>query len=431
MIPELEDGRPRADAEGRNSLADQYATIRNYSEQIFGTLNPEDCVLQSMPDASPIRWHLAHETWFFEAFVLRRFADYKWYNEEYDLLFNSYYNTVGEQFPRHNRGLLSRPTVAEVLDYRHRVDEQLLQYLDREHCWSSGLLDIVQLGLQHEQQHQELMLTDIKNALFCNPLYPAMLTGDPIEVEPPALNWVPFEEGVYQIGHHGEGFAYDNETPRHRVFIEPFSLANRLVTNGEFLEFMQDGGYREPAHWLSLGWACVQQNSWTAPLYWIEKDGTFYQYTLAGLKTLNPSQPVAHLSYFEADAYARWAGARLPTEAEWEIAAVDHVGAVMSAEDHFVLGRPNHPTHSDDDQLIQSLFGSVWQWTSSAYAAYPGYKPPHGALGEYNGKFMCNQYVLRGSSCCTSRNHARYSYRNFFGTTARWQFAGLRLAANA
>ena len=412
----------------REKLSRHYRIVRDHSRRICNTLEPEDCVIQSMPDVSPIRWHLAHTTWFFETFLLKRFADYSPISDDFEYLFNSYYNTVGEQFPRNQRGLLSRPTVSEILDYRDEVDQRIVDYLDREHQWSHGLLRVVELGLQHEQQHQELMLTDIKHVLSCNPMFPAHVEGQIHSLAPPKQRWIEFVAGLHEIGHDSDDFAFDNELPKHRVFVEPFALMNRLVTNGEFLEFIEDGGYKRPDSWLSLGWNHVNQNALEYPLYWVRQDDDWFEFTLGGLKQLDKKLPVTHISYFEADAYARWAGARLATESEWEIASADQAIGGISAEDCFVSDVPVHPTQTGGTNNFWSLFGSTWQWTSSSYSAYPGYRPTSGALGEYNGKFMCNQYVLRGSSCATSREHTRRTYRNFFPPDARWQFTGIRLA---
>lgn len=412
------------------SLCSRFRAVREHTRRICSTLQPEDCVIQSMPNVSPIRWHLAHTTWFFETFVLKQFADYQSTFREYEYLFNSYYNAVGDQFPRDRRGFLSRPTVSEILDYRQQIDQRIIDCLGRQHQWSDGLLEMVELGLHHEQQHQELMLTDIKHVFSCNPLFPAHVEGEIRAVATPVQRWVEFSAGLREIGHDDSGFAFDNESPRHRVFVEPFELSNRLVTNGEYLGFVDDGGYQSSGSWLSLGWNQVTQHGWASPLYWLQRDGQWFEFTLGGLKQLDLSLPVTHLSYFEADAYARWAGARLPTEAEWEIASDENRGSQISSEDFFDLGMPVHPTHGSEDCDVKSLFGSTWQWTSSSYSPYPRYRPAAGAIGEYNGKFMCNQYVLRGSSCGTSRGHTRHTYRNFFPPEARWQFTGIRLARN-
>jgi len=430
MSVEAAGGRRTAAIESRReSLLKKFKATRHHSEQICQTLTPEDCVIQSMPDVSPIRWHLAHTTWFFETFVLKRFSGYDRFSEQFEYLFNSYYNTVGDQFPRDRRGLLTRPTVEEIFDYRRAVDEQMIDFLERDYHWSRQLLEIVDLGLNHEQQHQELMLTDIKHVFAQNPLYPALSDFPlPENMAVPQPSWIAFDAGVERIGHAGHAFAFDNESPRHRVFLEPYALRNRVVTNGEFLEFVNDGGYQRPEVWLSLGWHHVTSRKWSSPLYWVHRDGEALEFTLAGLSKVNPSLPVTHVSYFEADAYARWAGARLPTEAEWEVAAAPHPVDGKFAEDHYCDEIAVHPSHGNVAGEFHGLFGGTWEWMSSSYSPYPGYRPPGGALGEYNGKFMCNQYVLRGGSCATPRGHLRTSYRNFFPPESRWQFSGIRLA---
>ena len=415
------------------TLADRYRQVRQFSETICEPLETEDFVIQSMPDVSPTRWHLAHTTWFFETFVLQAAdAGYQRYDDAFEVLFNSYYNTVGKQFPRPQRGLLSRPTVGEVFAYRRHVDEltsALLRQADPGR--DAELLRVIELGLHHEQQHQELMLTDIKHVLSCNPLFPAYdasLARKPeMAVDSTELLWHAYDEQVAEIGHVGSGFSFDNESPRHRVFLHDFELADRLITNGEFLEFINDGGYKTPQLWLSAGWATVQENGWQAPLYWQQQEGEWMQFTLAGLQHLNLAEPVCHVSYFEADAYARWAGARLPTEFEWEFAASE-----LPLAGNFADARYFHPTPASEpgesNNTPRQIFGDVWEWTASQYTAFPGYQPPDGALGEYNGKFMCNQFVLRGGSCATSQSHMRPTYRNFFPPDARWQFSGFRLA---
>ena len=418
---------------GADPLREAYRNVRQFSEQLCRPLQTEDMVVQSMPDASPTRWHLAHTTWFFETFVLARWeSGYAPVNEAFEYLFNSYYNTVGEQFPRARRGLLTRPTVAEVFDYRRQVDARIAKLLgefDFASDAAAELRNVVELGLHHEQQHQELMLTDLKHMLSCNPLFPAYRAasgqGQAHRAAAGAASWIGLDEGLIEIGYAGSGFSYDNERPRHRTFLERYELASRLVTNGEYLEFVEAGGYQQPQHWLSLGWATVQEQQWRRPLYWIERGGQWYQFTLAGLQPLALEEPVCHVSYFEADAFARWRGARLPSEAEWEQAA-----AAVAVEGSFVEAGRFHPApaQSPSPPVLEQMTGELWQWTSSPYAAYPGYQPPPGALGEYNGKFMCNQYVLRGGSCATPRTHIRPTYRNFFPPEARWQFTGVRLA---
>ena len=405
--------------------------MRRFSETICEPLSPEDCVIQSMADVSPTRWHLAHTTWFFETFALAEFARvHEPYDSAFEVLFNSYYNTVGEQFPRSRRGLLSRPTVAEVLEYRRETDDRMCRLLAEEGgARRDELLRVVELGLHHEQQHQELMLTDIKHVLSCNPLFPVYRRRDMRVVREstvaPLVGWRRFDESLRSIGHDGNGFAFDNELPRHRVLLPAFQLADRLVTNGEYLAFIEDGGYRRPELWLSLGWAQVQAEGWHAPFYWHANDGEWSEFTLAGLAPLDPAAPVCHVSYFEADAFARWADARLPTEAEWETVAGDAATAGS-----FVESQALHPLPASAaaERELKQMYGDVWQWTASPYVAYPGYRPAAGALGEYNAKFMCNQFVLRGGSCATARGHMRRTYRNFFPPQARWQFSGFRLA---
>ncbi len=376
--------------------------------------------LQSMSDASPTKWHLAHTTWFFEQFVLACDPAWKSHDSAWNYLFNSYYQTVGPMHARSQRGLLSRPSLDEVRDYRSRVDDAVAALLacdDDPH-----IVTLVELGLHHEQQHQELLLTDIKHAFWCNPLKPAYRAPIVLSAESKVvpLRFVEGRDGIVEIGHRGEGFAFDNETPRHRALLHPHALANRLVNNAEFLAFVHEGGYREPGLWLSDGWATVQREGWQHPIYW--QDDLASEFTLAGVRVLDPREPVSHLSYYEAEAFARWAGGRLPTEAEWESAAEGLVVQGNLQDDE----RYQPQAASAGDGLLQ-LFGDVWEWTSSPYVSYPGFRPLPGALGEYNGKFMCGQQVLRGGSCATPRSHLRASYRNFFPPHARWQFAGLRL----
>lgn len=411
---------PTTPAHAPDLLA-QYTTTRALTEHLVETLSPEDCQVQSMTDVSPTRWHLAHTTWFFETFVLGAGGDHRLYDERYPALFNSYYNAVGPQFPRPERGFVTRPGLGEVLEYRAYVDRHMQALL------ASGDLEperaaVIELGLNHEQQHQELILTDIKHVFSCNPLLPAF-RDDALAAasDEPATDLVAVTEGVHAIGWDRPGFHYDNEGPRHRVFLESCTLDGRLVTAGEYLQFMRDGGYEQPLLWLSLGWGTVQERGWNAPLYWFERDGRWWHFTLAGAAPVDLDAPVTHVSYFEAEAFARWAGARLPTEAEWEVAAQNAAVEGMFSDRRVAAGQAIHPSG-------HGLFGEVWQWTSSAYAAYPGYAPAAGALGEYNGKFMCNQYVLRGGSCATSSDHTRPTYRNFFPPEARWQFTGIRLA---
>ena len=406
----------------------RYRAVRQHSVAIASRLYPEDCVIQSMPDASPIRWHLAHTTWFFETFVLKAFDDYRPEDDAFEYLFNSYYNTVGDQYPRDRRGLLSRPTVDEVHAYRRQVDRELeARFADL----TDSQLRTLEVGLHHEQQHQELMLTDIKHLLSCNPLSPAMFDDHITDQKSTPLTWVSIDGGVCEIGNHSDAFCFDNELPRHKVYVDPFRLATRLVSNGEFLEFIQAGGYERPEYWLSAGWSTVQQEQWRHPIYWRQRDGEWYEFTLAGERRLDLQAPLTHVSYFEADSFARWSGKRLPTEAEWEIGAQRQAISNRGCEDDLESDAAVHPRWDvDSEGPLCNLFGAVWQWTSSQYTAYPGYRIPPGAIGEYNGKFMCNQFVLRGSSCATSRDHARVSYRNFFPADARWQFAGIRLASD-
>jgi ergothioneine biosynthesis protein EgtB len=403
-------------------LLTRYREVRKRSRNLAEPLSEEDCCVQSMPDASPVKWHLAHTTWFFETFILERYEpDFRPYQPAFRVLFNSYYNGVGEKHPRPQRGLLTRPALGEVMAYRRNVDERMAMLLERGDR-NAEISTLLEIGLHHEQQHQELMLTDVKYLLSLNPLQPAysetLLERSPA-VAP--MKWNTWEAGVVDIGHEGDGFCFDNELPRHRQFVERFALASRLVTNGEYLDFVEGGGYADPVHWLSEGWDWVQANRLTQPMYWRRDEGKWQEFTLHGLQTLDPHRPAIHLSFFEAEAYARWAGARLPTEAEWE-----HAAAAKGMYD----GQPR--LHPDAARQAQSqLFGCAWQWTLSSYAPYPGYRTADGAIGEYNGKFMSNQYVLRGSSCGTPAGHARLTYRNFFPATARWQFTGIRLAKSA
>jgi ergothioneine biosynthesis protein EgtB len=424
---------------------ERFATVRRFTERLCEGLATEDYVVQSMPDVSPTKWHLAHTSWFFETFILREhLRGYRPLNDGYAFLFNSYYVHAGERHCRAQRGYISRPTVAEVYEYRRYVDEHMQHLLDgADDALLATLRPLLEIGLNHEQQHQELMLTDLKHVFGVNPLRPVFRTSDDGGA-PPALplEWIGFEGGIHWVGHDGGGFAYDNEGPRHRQWIQPFQLANRLVTNGEYLAFIEDGGYRRPELWLSMGWATAQEDGWTEPFYWERRDGEWALFTLNGMRPVDPAEPVCHLSYFEADAFARWAGARLPTEAEWEVAAgsVPVRGTRSAAKEG---GRGNgaarganlveqerfHPAAAQGESgTLLQMYGDVWEWTQSQYTPYPGYRPPAGALGEYNGKFMCNQFVLRGGSCATSESHIRPTYRNFFPPDATWQFTGLRLA---
>ncbi|MEO6968650.1 MAG: ergothioneine biosynthesis protein EgtB [Rhodanobacteraceae bacterium] len=404
----------------------RYRRVRAATIALCATLQPEDTVVQSMPDASPAKWHLAHTTWFFERFLLGREASYRPLHPEWDFLFNSYYQSIGPMHARPQRGLLSRPTLENVMDYRRRVDERLGEMLAR--CEADAeLAALLELGLNHEQQHQELLLTDIKHLFSLNPLQPVFreYPTSPQKDEPIPLRFLRGRDGIAQIGHAGKGFAFDNETPRHRVLLHAHALANRAVTNGEYRQFIEDGGYRTPALWLSDGWDAVQSQQWQRPLYWSEDLQT--EFTLAGLQPIDSGAPVCHVNFYEADAFARWAGARLPSEAEWESAAQDRV-----IDGNFADNGTLHPQRaSGDPDSPMQLFGDAWEWTGSPYVGYPGYRPLPGALGEYNGKFMSGQWVLRGGSCATPAGHVRASYRNFFPPAARWQFAGIRLCKGA
>jgi len=382
-------------------------------------LATEDFQLQSMPECSPPKWHLAHTTWFFETFVLAEAeSDFRPHHPQFGFLFNSYYVGVGERWPRGSRGLLSRPTVAEVMAYRQSIDNRMSELLNRG---DPKLATLVELGLNHEQQHQELLLTDLKHAFGLNPLRPAYAASRPNSSNTtPPLVWRDFPAGVRHLGYDSTGFAFDNELPRHRVFLEPFQIASRLVTAGEFLAFIDDGGYRRPELWLADGWASRLQHDWQAPLYWSKDSGAWIAFTLHGTMLLELERPVCHVSFYEAEAFARWSGARLPTEGEWETAVES-----VHTSGNFLESGQLHPTA---DPGMGQFFGDVWEWTASPYVAYPGYRPAPGAVGEYNGKFMCNQMILRGGSCVTPAGHIRPSYRNFFPPDARWQFSGLRLA---
>ncbi len=407
-------------------LGQRYRHLRAESEALASPLSPEDCALQSMPDASPAKWHLAHTSWFFETLVLEGTRGYRVFHPGFRVLFNSYYQSVGEQYPRPQRGLLSRPALAEVMAYRQHVDRAVLALL--ETGADATLRQVVELGLHHEQQHQELLLTDVKHLFSRNPLRPAYRPGAPeLRADPGPLAWHAFPEGLRWLGCGGEGFAFDNERPRHRVFAPAFELASRPVANAEYRAFVEDGGYARPELWLSDGFAAAQREGWRAPLYWEEQGGAWQILTLAGPRPLRPEEPVCHVSHFEADAFARWAGARLPTEAEWECAA-----AGVPVEGNFVESSCLHPQPAPKPAAGPGqLFGDVWEWTASPYVPYPGFRPLAGSLGEYNGKFMSGQMVLRGGSCASPSSHLRATYRNFFPPTARWQFSGIRLARDA
>ncbi len=406
-------------------LIDSYRRVRTQTEALAETLAVEDMVVQSMPDVSPTKWHLGHTSWFFEFSILAGFADYRVFDPDFEYLHNSYYNSIGPQYPRPRRGLLTRPTVAEVHRYRRHVDEQLIRHLEQGDLDEAGRA-LVELGMHHEQQHQELLLMDIKHVLFQNPLYPAFRERQRSSSESPAeLSWSDFSGGEHRIGADlGGAFIYDNEAPRHRVLLEPYRLANRLISNGEYLDFIRDGGYGEANLWLSDGWALVQAEGWRAPLYWVERDDEWFEFTLAGLEPLDPAAPVSHVSLYEADAYASWAGARLATEAEWEVAAA------RQAPDGNYLDLDCLRPLPESRPGLRQLYGDAWEWTRSAYQPYPGFRPAPGALGEYNGKFMCNQMVLRGGCCFTPEGHTRATYRNFYYPHQRWIVTGIRLAAD-
>ena len=412
-----------------SSLAARYRTVRARSIALAAPLSAEDAMVQSMPDASPTKWHLAHTTWFFERFVLGAQPHYAPVDPQWDYLFNSYYNSVGPMHARPRRGLVSRPSLVEVLEYREEVDARMARRFE------AGDLDaqdarVLLLGTHHEQQHQELLLTDIKHALWCNPLAPAYREDLPHRTGPETpLRWIARDEAIVELGAapwpQAASFAYDNESPRHRALVGAHALASRPVSNGEYAQFVADGGYVNAELWLSDAWTLLQAEGWRRPLYWHE-DGA-REFTLAGWRERDPHAPACHLSQYEADAFARWAGARLPTESEWELAAAD-----IAVDGNFVEGGALHPqAASDPGSGLQQMFGDVWEWTSSAYTSYPGFRPLPGSLGEYNGKFMSGQWILRGGSCATPRDHVRASYRNFFAPPARWQFSGLRLARDA
>jgi ergothioneine biosynthesis protein EgtB len=397
--------------------------VRDRTVALTEPLSAEDCCVQSMADASPAKWHLGHTTWFFETFILERHEDrFKPYFDAFRILFNSYYNAIGEKHPRPQRGLLTRPSLSHVLDYRRNVDARMERLLS--HATPAAVRELTVLGMNHEQQHQELILTDVKHLFSLNPLRPVYLdTAATASGAPAVLAWHDFEGGVASIGYSGEGFCYDNETPRHQVLLAPYQLASRLVTNGEYGNFIAAGGYEDPRFWLSDGWDWRGAQKRRRPCYWREgAAGEEEEFTLGGVMPLDPHRPVVHVSYYEADAFARWAGARLPTEAEWENAA-----SQQPIRGHFSDSRQFHPTAATTTGLAQ-LYGDAWEWTQSSYAPYPGFRPADGAVGEYNGKFMVNQYVLRGGSCATPADHMRASYRNFFPAGACWQFSGIRLA---
>ena len=407
------------------SLLMQYKQVRQVSDRICKPLELEDYVIQSMPDVSPPKWHLAHTTWFFETFLLvPHLPGYTVFHPQFGYLFNSYYEAVGARHPRDRRGLLSRPTVSEVYRYRAHVDRSMEALLDLASA-DPHIASLVTLGLHHEQQHQELLLTDIKHILALNPLHPVYRDHLTLPQHSPrsnTLQWLEYAGGVSEIGHQGDDFAFDNESPRHKTYLQDYKLGSRLINNGEYLEFIEASGYQQAKYWLAEGWATIQSQQWQAPLYWEKIDGEWWVMTLGGLKKLEDNEPVCHVSFYEADAYASWRGMRLPTEAEWEVAVAD-----VPVKGNFLDRDLLHPTPATDQN--HQFFGDVWEWTQSAYLPYPGFEIAAGAIGEYNGKFMCNQMVLRGGSCVTSQNHLRPTYRNFFPTSARWQFTGIRLAS--
>ncbi len=404
---------------------------RRLTLDLAAPLTDEDQTVQACPDASPTKWHLGHTSWFFETFVLQPFlSGYRVFDPRYNYCFNSYYEAQGARHPRAERGLLSRPSAADVRSYRAHVDAGLAQLFASGQAYEPQIASLLEIGLNHEQQHQELLLTDILSLFSANPLRPAYRDA-PLNVstdEARPLRWISFGGGLCTIGHVEPGFAYDNEMPPHRVFANPFKLADRPISNGEWQDFMRDGGYDFHQHWLADGWTNIHELNWRAPLYWEERDGIWMQMTLYGLAPIDPAAPVSHVSFYEADAYARWAGKRLPTEFEWEIAS-----ASVAVEGNMMNSgalRPL-PAAENADMMPSQMFGDVWEWTQSAYAPYPGYRPAEGAIGEYNGKFMCSEQVLRGASCVTPDSHARRTYRNFFYPHQRWQFCGLRLADEA
>jgi ergothioneine biosynthesis protein EgtB len=419
---------PAKSGQNQSAREAQYLRVRAESIAIAAPLSDADATVQSMPDASPAKWHLAHTTWFFEAMVLAQYSKvYRPFDERFNFLFNSYYESVGARQPRPLRGLLTRPTLAEIIAYREHVDAAMTELLRARA--GQRALEIVELGCHHEQQHQELLLTDILHLFAQNPLRPAYRDSVPLPVETfdSAQTYKTLPGGLFEIGHAGPGFAFDSEGPRHAVRLEPFRLADRLVTNGEWMEFMSDRGYQNPLLWLSDGWAKVKEEGWSAPLYWEARDDEHWTMTLRGAQPVDPDAPVTHVSYFEADAFASWAGRRLPTEAEWEVAAQPLPVAGNFAGSNRLRPKPA-PVGGGE---LRQMFGDVWEWTRSAFMPYPRFRPMEGALGEYNGKFMSGQFVLRGGSCVTPEDHVRATYRNFFAPHIRWQFSGLRLAEDA
>jgi ergothioneine biosynthesis protein EgtB len=430
-VPEIA-AKEEACGADRHAAFERFATVRRESDALTAHLTPEDQSIQSMPDVSPTKWHLAHTTWFFETFILSRFdPDYRVFDPAFTYLFNSYYEAVGPRHPRPQRGLLSRPTVDVVAAYCDHVTGAIGRLVERAAGpdWDA-VAPLLELGAQHEQQHQELILMDIKHVFSLNPLLPAYHAPQ-LHVQAPTqpLAWLDFTGGLKEIGHQGPGFAFDNETPRHKVWLEPFRLAMRPATCGEYLGFIEESGYTRPEFWLSDGWATVREQNWEAPLYWSREGGEWSIFTLSGRRQLNLTEPVCHLSFYEADAFAKWAGKRLPSEAEWEIAAER-----VAIAGNFADRRQFHPCADGGPAAIggaplpRQMFGDVWEWTASPYIPYPRFRPAAGAVGEYNGKFMCNQMVLRGGAAVTPAAHIRATYRNFFPPSARWAFAGVRLA---
>lgn len=411
----------------RANILEKYREVRSFTLHLVEPLETEDFVIQPMNNASPTKWHLAHTSWFFETFVLEKYQPgFKSLHPQYAYFFNSYYLQTGVPFSRANRGMLSRPTVKEVFEYRHYVNEQVSNFIENcdDDVWEEAA-KVMEIGLNHEQQHQELILTDLKYLLAQNPLLPIYREKKMDETDnPDALNWISFEEGIIEVGNKGDEFTYDNEHPVHRTFVQNFDLADRLITNREYLEFINDGGYTKSEVWLDEGWSKVKSEEWEAPLYWFKRDDEWFNFTLTGVYPIRMNEPVTHISYYEADAFARWKGCRLPTEQEWELACGNR-----EIQGNFVGDDLFHPkSASKNEKKLKQMYGDTWEWTQSSYSPYPGYKPLPGALGEYNGKFMANQYVLRGGSCATSKSHIRKTYRNFFHADARWQFTGIRLA---
>ncbi|MGD9728660.1 MAG: ergothioneine biosynthesis protein EgtB [Nitrospiraceae bacterium] len=411
----------------RESMLKSFDRIRAETERLVEPLLPEDMAIQSTPEVSPTKWHLAHTSWFFEAFVLQQIADCPPFNAHYGYLFNSYYEGVGPQYPRSQRGFLARPSIDDVKRYRERTSAAMRTFISSasESAWSKAS-SLVELGLHHEQQHQELILTDIKHVFSLTPLLPAYLAAPqaPTTHVTPS-KFIEYPGGLVAVGYSGDGFTFDNESPRHKAWLEPHLLKDRLVTCQEYLAFIQDGGYTRPSLWLSEGWAFIQAHGISAPLYWRRAEDAWRIFTLGGERQLNPAEPVVHVSYYEADAYAKWSGNRLPTEVEWETAAAD-----LPLTGNLLSERYYHPHPASNGRGLRQMIGDAWEWTSSAYAAYPGFRAPEGAVGEYNGKFMSNQMVLRGGAAVTPDDHIRITYRNFFPPSARWCFSGFRLATD-